>query len=860
VPVRFAAALLVVIGLALPGVSRGAPPVEKAARTDLVGDPLPEGVVARLGTERLVLADTWSELTFSPDGRHLATYGGRGDQPRIWDVSSGKELLRFKAPPNRWHGRLVFSPDGKTLAMGYGDERNGTGMLCVWEAATGKELHNNLGGGFGQRMPASICFSPDGRSLFAGGDDRPIQCWDLAGGGEPRKIGDFDSTRYLALSRDGKEVTAGRADGSDGKQWLFARWDLASGKKLGEQTLTLVPYWSGALSPDGRVFARPEQDGKSIALLDPMTGRETARARDCHYPAAISFSADGAVMTCLSKDGIVHVWETATGKVRTRFQALATGIDRIVLSPDGKRLALMGRADQAIHIWDLGSGRELHSFAGHRTGPLAVAFSRDGQAVLTASRSASQSVPPSRVGEWSLRRWDPQTGKETRAAVRPTKGEVYHAALSPDGSRLAVVEHDGTLRLWDTAADKELRAWKVPTRESRAGSTTFALADVSEPRFTADGKTLFVTHNSSVLRWDTATGKELLPLKAGEDKAVTGSCQPSPDGRLVVTTSFQGREWTTTLFDVQTGRPLFELTKKGWVHYPVAFSPDGRTVALTVALGDGPQVLLWEVASGRPRGRLAGAAPYASLAFSPDGRFLAVGGDDKAPLRLWDLTSDRPADAQWLTTRTLSLAFSPDGRRLALAGFSNTALVCDVRALFKEAPAERLKLSADDRSALWADLTGPEGDRAYRAVQRLAASGPEGVAFLKARLKAPAGPDAPRVARLIKDLDDDEFDKREKATEELMGLGRRAEAALREALKNSPSAEARARIEGLLARLKPDENTPPSPELVGLRVVEALELNGGAEARAALDGMAKGTDNERLAAEAKASLARLAGR
>jgi hypothetical protein len=324
-----------------------------------------------------------------------------------------------------------------------------------------------------------------------------------------------------------------------------------------------------------------------------------------------------------------------------------------------------------------------------------------------------------------------------------------------------------------------------------------------------------------------------------------------------VITSYQHPGWKTTLFDVQTGRPLFELSPKGWPHNGVAFSPDGRTLAVC----EDTQVLLWEVASGRPRGRLALAGRFNfSLAFSPGGRFLAVGGDKEAPLRLWDLTSGREADAGWPWARTLSLAFSPDGRRLALAGYSNTALICDVRALFKEAPAERLKLSADDRSALWADLTGPEGDRAYRAVQRLAASGSEGVAFLKARLKAPAGPDAPRVARLIKDLDDDEFDKREKATEELKGLGRRAEAALREALKNSPSAEARARIEGLLARLKADENTPPSPELVGLRVVEALELNGGAEARAALEGLTKGTDNDRLAAEAKASLARLAGR
>jgi hypothetical protein len=210
----------------------------------------------------------------------------------------------------------------------------------------------------------------------------------------------------------------------------------------------------------------------------------------------------------------------------------------------------------------------------------------------------------------------------------------------------------------------------------------------------------------------------------------------------------------------------------------------------------------------------------------------------------------------WPGARVSSLAFSLDGTRLAVAGTPNTALVCEVRALLKAKPAGPLKVSADDRERWWGELAGADVGRAFRAIGRLAASGPEGVAFLEGRHKAPPGVDPQRLARLIKALDADAFEAREKATEELEGLGVRAEAALREALEAGPSAEARVRQERLLGRLK----SVPAPRLIALRAVEALERNGGPEARAVLGRLAKGPAGDRLATEAKASLARRARR
>jgi hypothetical protein len=161
---------------------------------------------------------------------------------------------------------------------------------------------------------------------------------------------------------------------------------------------------------------------------------------------------------------------------------------------------------------------------------------------------------------------------------------------------------------------------------------------------------------------------------------------------------------------------------------------------------------------------------------------------------------------------------------------------------------------------LWAELAGADAALAYRAVLRLGAAGAKGAALLKRGLKGGAAPGAARVARLIADLDSDNFATREKATAALEALGAQAGPALRRALESAPSAEVRNRAGRLLKRLESPAEAPPPPELVRLRAVEALEANATPEARAVLAELAAGHAADALTGEAKASLQRLARR
>ncbi|MGH7226651.1 MAG: WD40 repeat domain-containing protein, partial [Gemmataceae bacterium] len=129
----------------------------KTPRTDLYGDPLPPGAIARLGTIRLRHAE--ADLAFSKNGKHLLSFGCDGEL-REWDMATG-ELRRRKRLANAYSREVALSPDGTKAAAWCGTE------VILYDTTTGEERGRKPAGrrhfDYGYDPLKLLAFSPDNK-------------------------------------------------------------------------------------------------------------------------------------------------------------------------------------------------------------------------------------------------------------------------------------------------------------------------------------------------------------------------------------------------------------------------------------------------------------------------------------------------------------------------------------------------------------------------------------------------------------------------------------------------------------------------------------------------------------------------
>jgi hypothetical protein len=239
------------------------------------------------------------------------------------------------------------------------------------------------------------------------------------------------------------------------------------------------------------------------------------------------------------------------------------------------------------------------------------------------------------------------------------------------------------------------------------------------------------------------------------------------------------------------------------------------------------------------------------MVFSPDERTLFWAGKSDPIVRLIEVASGKERHhlvghrgSVW------SLAVSSDGRQLLSGSLDTTALVWD---LASPLAGQSKVHTAAEREAAWSDLASTDADRAYGAIRRLGTS----PTALVGQLKPREAVDEARLARLLRELDSDDFAQRSRASESLESLGEGAIAACRMALAAKPSLELHRRLSALAEKQARAWWTDTPSRLREVRVIEALELSGSPQARRELEKLARGAAGYRLTDEARRALRRL---
>ncbi len=618
--------------------------------------------------EPLVLRDSTEvyAVAFSPDGERIAS-AGKGGKVKIWDSRTRRIIQEFPAHETAACS-VAFHPDGRHLASAGADR-----LVKVWDLETRQEVFQGLCDAIRKFGVAyTVAFSPpDGRHLAAGCDEE-VRVWNW----KDRQLRHtFPGPEYhsipVAFTRDGRRLATGGA-----WQQGLKVWDVETGHLLRSLPAPRHPVSALAFSTDGGRLASASL-GRSVTLWNTTTCELLRTLPHTGNVLGVAFSLDGRRLASAGEDKIVRIWDPATGREVLGLHGHTDMCGCVAFSPDGWRLASASH-DGTIRVWDatplrVNEGQETLTFTHHDHEVRSLAVSPNGERIASAGNGTL------------VRVWDAATGRVS-FNFSGHSAPVFSVAWHPDGRRLATAGSVGrqhAVKVWDTSDGRV--HFEIPVGKGAGPYQAVA--------FSPDGRYLVTGQlEGDVQVWDAKTGQpvQVLDARTGQkfdtfathDREIRGVVFSRDGGRLAVA-SGDGMVtlWDATRLDEKQEARLPLRARVPGPSVNVAFSPDSRRLATG---GEGNTVKIRDVEKGGEPLTLRGHSKEVYVvAFSPDddGRWVATGGED-GKVKIWDSRSGKLVLTFHGHTGLVStLAFSPDGRRLYSGSRDTTVKVWDLTQL-----------------------------------------------------------------------------------------------------------------------------------------------------------------------------------
>jgi WD40 repeat protein len=618
-------------------------------------------LIRRRGLEAILPHDyRISSVAVSPDGRTLAVGSPNdvADQPDLldkrrgqvvlWDIARRTRLVTLNTRSDLV-GRVIFSPDGKLLAVSTMDR------VVVWDVDRRTPV-KSINGQIHE-------FSPDGRTLavisHAGGSVRittwDVSRWRLTSTAKQR----FQDQVYgVAFSRDGKLLAFA------GENSKVIVWDVAHRTPQASFKNTVGTVKSVAFSPDGKLLAYGGKDASVV--LWSLAQRKVVRTLTAHSDVvqALAFNTAGTILASASSDTTIKLWDAQRWSEIATLKAHSNPVMSVAFTRDGRLLA-SGSEDATVALWNVSP---LKTDLDPR---LDVAYNPDGRQLTTISDVRSDR--PAEIRQ-DLTFWNTVDGSREASFTQngnllPVSGVAY----SPDGMLLAE-RTSQSIDLWDSRRHR--RVARLPIPKQSLGRVSFSpdgkwLAAMYRDRWQEQGGKVEHDNGSTIVIWDLA--RRAVAMRLRNPDQVLSEMAFSPDGKTLAVgeTEHWDRENTESpatgmvLWDLQRGIRLSRLEgHRGQVN-AVVFSPNGRWL---VSGGSDNAVILWDAIGGKQINKLYGHTnEIRDLAFSPDGKFLTSGSKDGSIIS-WDVNQKtRVATLVGSGTPINSIAYSPNGRLLAVA-------------------------------------------------------------------------------------------------------------------------------------------------------------------------------------------------
>jgi eukaryotic-like serine/threonine-protein kinase len=632
-------------------------------------------------------------VTFSPDGKRIAT-SGQDHTGRIWDAETGRLLTTLTGHTDdvNWicfvgQSRFLTASDDCTVRIWEGSEGKLDVVLSTKPSkAIAVEVATNKSRNAGRVQKDS--------QIVCGDDDGRLHVWDWATRQELKVIPAHASRiESIARIRGEDQWITVSGDGT-AKEWNSSNW--TSGRlHVIDSALGGVPagILSAACNAEGTLVAlagskssrladHPQKNvsgtelGGSIAIDDlltgnrwltlvgPQAGKESVR----FYPNQCLLASAARGNAERPDSGDVILSDPATQTFWSPCGASHPECWCVAFSPDGTRFATAA-TDGVIRVWDsscIPNGTRLEGFH-HFPDPVprSVSYSPDGRRLLVSHGGLGPIV---RNRCWIV--WD-VSGKRPHVLAERRNGDValqsFAGGISPDGRFIAldeteIGEKDNIVR----SSIQVLQADSLREVRRLGGYYGFARRIFLSPQGTSvvaatgdlNGRRaqLNFWFDSQVTRaartWESN--------RPGDFWATT----VSPDRRLLATNRNQ-----VEIYEFPSLRLVSKLPVDLGRRPAACFSPDGRLLAVS---GDDGTIHVFRPRTGTRVGTFVADGHAAlSMAFSPDGSRLAAGLDGGARIDLWHVATGKRLTSMAMPTDLLSvdgLAFAPDGRTLAAAG------------------------------------------------------------------------------------------------------------------------------------------------------------------------------------------------